>query len=79
MREKRSYLEFLWFAFSLIWTKYADIRSISPYSLRMRENADQKSLEYEHFSRNVSLVWSESEKEKNPYLSSVIRIRQPYI
>ena len=26
-------------AFSRIWTEYGEIRSISPYSVRMRENA----------------------------------------
>ena len=31
-------------AFSRIQTKYGEIRSISPYSVRMRENTDQKKL-----------------------------------
>ena len=31
-----------WFAFSRIRTEYEEIRSISPYSVRMRENTDLK-------------------------------------
>ena len=31
------------------------MRSISPYSVRMRENADQKNPEYGHFSRSVNV------------------------
>ena len=57
------YLEFLWSAFSRIRTEYWEIRSISPNSVRMRENADQKNFEYEHFlSSGESLylcVWPE--------------------
>ena len=33
-----------WSVFSRIRTKYGEIRSISPYSVRMRENTDQKIL-----------------------------------
>ena len=44
--------------FSRIWTEYGEIQSISPYrispySVRMREDTDQKHSEYEHFSRSV--------------------------
>ena len=35
---------FFWSVFSQIWTEYGEIRSISSYSVRMRENADQKKL-----------------------------------
>ena len=35
---------FFWFVFSCIWTERREIRSISPYSVRMRENTDQKKL-----------------------------------
>ena len=35
---------FFWFIFSYIWTEYGDIHRISPYSVRMRENTDQKNL-----------------------------------
>ena len=35
---------FFWSVFSLIRTEYREIRSISPYSVRMRENTDQKKL-----------------------------------
>ena len=35
---------FFWSAFSRIRTEYGDILRISPYSVRMRENTDQKKL-----------------------------------
>ena len=35
-------------------TEYGEILRISPYSVRMRENADQKNSEYRCFSRSVS-------------------------
>ena len=51
MRTKREHCvksvqmrSFFWSVFSHIWTEYAEVRSISPYSVRMRENMDQKKL-----------------------------------
>ena len=38
-----------------IQTEYREIRSISPYSVRMQENTDQKISEYEYFSRSVNV------------------------
>ena len=35
---------FFWSVFSAIWTEYGDLRSKSPYSVRIRENTDQKIL-----------------------------------
>ena len=35
---------FFWSVFSRIWTEYGEILLISPYSVRMRENTDQKKL-----------------------------------
>ena len=35
---------FFWSAFSRMWTEYVKIRSISPDSVRMLENTDQKKL-----------------------------------
>ena len=43
------YEELFWSPFSHIWTEYGEIRSISPYSVRMRENGDQDNSSYEHF------------------------------
>ena len=51
--EKGPYSEFFWFIFSRIWTSYREIRSISPYSVRMRENTNQKKSEYGHFPHIV--------------------------
>ena len=52
-REKCPYLVFFWSVFSGISTKYREILCISPYSLQMRENTDQKNTEYGHFSISV--------------------------
>ena len=52
LREKCPYLELFWFAFSRIRTEYGETHRISPESVRMRENADQNNLEYEHFLRS---------------------------
>ena len=41
-----------WSAFFRIRTEYGEIRSISPYSVRMRENEDQNNFGYGHFSRS---------------------------
>ena len=35
---------FFWYVFSRFRTEYGEIRSISPYSVRMRENTDQKKF-----------------------------------
>ena len=51
LREK--YLEFFWSVFSRVRTEYGEILRISPYSVRMPENTDQKNSEYEHFSQSV--------------------------
>ena len=43
---------FFWSIFSRIRTEYGEIRSISPYSVRMRENTDQKKLRiWTHFTQ----------------------------
>ena len=47
--EKCPYSELFWSAFSRIWTEYGEIRSVFPYSGRMRENANQSNSEYGHF------------------------------
>ena len=51
LRKKCPYLELFWFAFSRIRTEYEEIRSISPYSVRMRKNVGQNNSEYGHFLR----------------------------
>ena len=52
MRKKCPYSELFWSAFSYNRTEYGKIRSISPYSVRIRENADQNNSEYGHFPRS---------------------------
>ena len=39
--------------FFRIRTKYGEIRIISPYSVRMRENAEQNNSRYEYFLRSA--------------------------
>ena len=52
LREKCPYSELFWSAFCHIRTEYGEILRISPYSVRMRENADQNNSKYEHFLRS---------------------------
>ena len=54
LRKKCPYSEFFWSVFSRIWAEYGEIRSVSPYSVRMWENADQNNSKYGHFSGSVS-------------------------
>ena len=49
LRKKYPYSELFWSAFSRIRTQYGETRSISPYSVGMRENTDQNNSEYRHF------------------------------
>ena len=55
-----SYLELFWSTFSRIRAEYGEIRLISPYSVRMRENTDQNNSEYDGFSSSAldrPLLW----------------------
>ena len=56
LRKKSQYLQFFWSVFSRILTVHGEIYGkkfrISPYSLRMRENTEQKNSEYGQFSRS---------------------------
>ena len=68
MGKKCPYSELLWSAFSRIQTEYGEIRSISPYSVRMREIGDPNNSEYRHFSRSGCVHESDdysSDKEDN--------------
>ena len=48
LRKKCSNSELFWSVFSHIQTEYGEILRIFPYSVRMRENADQNNSEYGH-------------------------------
>ena len=52
LRKKCQYSEVFPSVFSLIRNEYGKI-SISPYSVRMQENADQNVSEYGHLLRNL--------------------------
>ena len=43
---------FFWSVFSRIRTEYEDLRSKSPYSVRIRENTDQKNSAFGYFSHS---------------------------
>ena len=53
VRKKCAYSELFWSVFSRIRVEYGELRSISPYSVRMRENVNQNNSEYGHFSRSA--------------------------
>ena len=67
LRKKCPYSELFCLVFSRIRTEYRETRSISPYSLRMREKADQSNSEYAHFSRSVG----ESENLINIFFNQI--------
>ena len=63
------YSEFFWSVFSCIRTEYGEILRISPYSLGMQENKDQKISEYRHFWRS-DIDWIFRKWEISPKLDS---------
>ena len=66
LRKKCPYSELFWSAFSNIRIEYGEIRSISLYSVQMRENPDQNNSEYSHFSRSdIDTCLQISKKKKN--------------
>ena len=66
LREKCPYSELFWSAFSRIRNEYGEIFRISPYSVRMRENADQNNSEHGHFLRSdIVMVLTEITTDEN--------------
>ena len=53
LRGKCQYSEFFWSIFCRIRTESGEIWSISPYSVRMQENTDQKNSKYGPFLRSA--------------------------
>ena len=53
LRKNCPYSELYWSVLSHIRTDYGEKLRISPYSVRMRENADQNNFKYGHFLRSV--------------------------
>ena len=60
---KCPYSELFWSVFSGIRTEYGEIQSISPYSVRMLENADHNNSEYGRFLRSVTLLSKPSQEK----------------
>ena len=54
LRNKCPYSELFWSAISRIQIECGEKRIIYPYSLRMRENADQNNSDYGHLSDSVN-------------------------
>ena len=52
LRKRCPYSKLFWSAFSLFWSEYWKIQSISPCLIQTRENADQNNFEYGHFLRS---------------------------
>ena len=57
LRKKCPYLELFWFIFFHIWTEYRDLQSTFLYSVKIRENADQKNSKYGRFLRSASFEY----------------------
>ena len=57
LHEKCPYSELFWSTFARIRIEYGEILPISPYSVQMRENADQNNSKYGHFSRSVEVLY----------------------
>ena len=79
MGKKCPYSELFWSAFSRIQTEYGEIRSISPYSVRMWENADQNNSEYGRFLHSVYSMIQRCNVHKN-FLSILLQPKRerPY-
>ena len=56
LRKKFPSLELFWSGFFRIRNEYGEIQSISPYSVRMRENADQNNSECGHFFTKCDIL-----------------------
>ena len=52
-RKQCPYSELFWSILSGIQIQYGEIRSMSPYSVRMQKSTDQNDSEYGHFSRTI--------------------------
>ena len=63
--------ELFWSAVSRIWAEYREIRSISPYSVRMREIADQNNSEYGHFVR-IKYLFCRSKCVGLPHIDYIV-------
>ena len=57
---KCPYSELFSSAFSRICTKYGEILRVSPYSVRMRQNADQNNSEYGNVLRSLNVLFRQS-------------------
>ena len=73
LREKCPYSELLWSAFSRIRTQYGEVRSI-PYSVQMRESADQNNSKLPLFIRK-DLETSQSVCRDKNFLATIFAMK----
>ena len=59
---------FFWSVFFRIWTEYGEIWSISPYSVRMQENTDQKKTLYLDTFHAVYIDYKYFQGSNNPWI-----------
>ena len=57
LHEKCPYWELFWSRFSRLRTEYGEIRSISPYSVQMREIGDQNNSEYGYYTDTIRILY----------------------
>ena len=77
---------FFWSVFFCIWTEYGDLRSKSPYSVRIQNNTDQKKLRIWTLFTQCSVypIWIFTCKTINRYIwkacknCSVLTANTPY-
>ena len=64
LRKEFPYSELFWFVFSRIRAEEGEIRSISPYSVRMQESTDHNNSEWDTFHA-VIIKYCEIGKSEN--------------
>ena len=57
LREKCPYSELFWPVFFRTQAEFGEIQNISPNSVRMQKNTDQKNSEYRHFLYTDVIEW----------------------
>ena len=63
LRKQYPYSQLFWSVFPHFRTEYGEIRSISSYLVRMRENMDQDNSEYGHFLCKVDFTFKSETRD----------------
>ena len=82
----KNYLKTIW-QFSRIQIEHGEIQSVSPYSVQIQENTDQKISEYVHFSRSGKQIqgrlpietsyWDKISKKKTNKTKQILKLYIP--